>query len=233
MSTKWNFEFRPLYRAGSPQLSPIGGDDSPKRGAYIIAVVVYATLCVLAKQLCICVQLRMSSRLLGVAGNFLLYTYFISRKPQPHLLRRIGECAVGISVMLSTYSVLIVAEDREAFLKLIPFGHVMLFVYGTLLGTVGLCYIPGLFVYDLTIALVVLLSASTVGVDMRMWYWTQRRGLHYWNQMRLIIDNLAIVAGALLYLTCTERELPPLPVEEETLQSEEGKAEESAEKKLN
>jgi len=177
----------------------------------------------------------MSTRLIGVAGNFLLYTYFISQKPQSHLLRRSGECLVGLSVMLSTYSFLVVAEDREAFLKLIPLGYVMLFVYGTVLGTIGLCYIPGLFVYDVTIGLAVLLSASTVGVDMRVWYWTQRRGLHYWNQMRLIIDNLTIIIGALLYLTCAERELPPLPVEEEIPipQTEESKPEEeTAEKKL-
>jgi len=179
------------------------------------------------------VQFRMSTRLLGVAGNFLLYTYFVSRNPRPHSLRRIGECLVGISVMLSTYSVLVVLEDREAFLKLIPFGHVMLFVYGTIFGTVGLCYIPGLFVYDVTIGLVILLSASTIGVDMRMWYWTQRRGLHYWNQIRLIIDNLTIIAGALMYLTCAERDLPPLPMEEETPQAEESQAEEeTVEKKL-
>jgi len=176
----------------------------------------------------------MSTRLLGVAGSFLLYAYFVSRKSQSRLLRRSGECLVGLSVMLSTYSCLLVAEDREAFLKLVPFGHVMLFVYGTLLGTIGLCYVPGLFVYDVTIGLVILLFASTAGIDMRMWYWTQRRGLHYWNQMRLIIDNVTIIIGALLYLTCADRELPPLPVEEETPQVEESKAEdETAKKKRN
>lgn len=175
----------------------------------------------------------MSTRLLGVAGNFLLYTYFISRKPQRQLLRRIGEFLVGFSVIFSTYSVLTIAEDRDAFLKLIPFSHVMLFVYGTILGTVGLCYIPGLFVYDVTIGLAVLLMASTVGIDMRIWYWTQYRGIHYWNQMRLIIDNLTIIAGALLYLTCAKRELPPLPVEEHAPQTEEaGESEETADNKL-
>jgi len=177
----------------------------------------------------------MSTRLLGVAGNFLLCAYFTSpRPPRPGWLRRVGECLVGCSVLFSTYSVLAVAEDRDAFLKLVPCGHVMLFVYGTMLGTVGLCYIPGLFVYDVTIGLVMLLLASTVGVDVRMWYWTQRRGVHYWNQVRLIIDNLAIIAGALLYLTCAERDLPPLPVEEkETPHTEAVEVEETAEKKLN
>ena len=175
----------------------------------------------------------MSTRLLGVAGSFLLYTYFISRKPQPRLLRRVGECMVGLSVILSTYSVLQVTEDRDAFLKLVPFSHVTLFIYGTVLGTIGLCYIPGLFVYDVTIGLAVLLSATTVGVDMRVSYWTQRRGLHYWNQMRLIIDNLTIIAGTLLYLTSAERDLPPLPVEEHAPQTDESAAEEISEKKLN
>jgi len=178
-------------------------------------------------------QMRMSARLLGVAGNFLLYSYFVSQAPRSRSLRRSGECLVGFSVVFSVYAFLAVAEDREAFLKLVPFGHIMLFVYGTLLGTIGLCYIPGLFVYDVTIGLVVLLFASTVGVDMRMWYWTQRRGLHFWNQIRLIIDNLTIIIGALLYLVCAERELPPLPVEEEILQTEESTVEEdTADKKV-
>jgi len=148
------------------------------------------------------------------------------------MLRRVGEFLVGCSVMFGTYSILQVAEDREAFLKLVPFGHVMLFIYGTALGTVGLCYIPGLFVYDLTFGLAVLLSTSTLGVDMRMWYWTGRRGLHYWNQVRLIVDNLAMIAGALLYLTCAERELPPLPVEEKAPNADEGEVLEQTEKKL-
>jgi len=188
------------------------------------------TVCLLIAHLC--VQFRMSSRLLGVAGSFLLYTYFESRQTQPRLLRRVGECLVGLSVMFITYSVLQIPEDREAFLKLVPFGYVMLFVYGTILGTVGLCYIPGLFVYDVTIGLAILLSASTIGIDMRMWYWTQRRGLHYWNQIRLIIDNLTIIIGALMYLACAERELPPIPVEEVRPQTEESEGEESVDKKL-
>ena len=54
---------------------------------------------------------------------------------------------------------------------------------------------------------------------------------HYWNQIRLIIDSLAMIAGALL---CAKKELPPLPVAEETHHTEEaGELEETAEKKLN
>jgi len=176
----------------------------------------------------------MSTRLLGVAGNFLLYTYFVSQKPRPSLLRRVGECLVGLSVLSATYSVLVVAEDRDAFLALIPFSRVMLFVYGSILGTVALCYIPGLFVYDVTFVLAALLSSSTIGVDLRMWYWTERRGIHYWNQVRLVVDNLVLVAGALMYLTCAERELPRLPVEQEHRQTQTAESDllqETAEKK--
>ena len=174
----------------------------------------------------------MSSRLLGVAGYFLLYAGFESRQRAPRSVRRLGECLVGVSVMMSTYAVLVVPEDREAFLKLVPLSYVMLFVYGTILGTVGLCYVPGLFVYDVTVGLALLLTASTVAVDMRVWYWTQRRGIHYWNQMRMIIDNVTIITGALLYLLSAERDLPPLPVEEEISQTADGSPEETKEKKL-
>jgi ABC-type multidrug transport system fused ATPase/permease subunit len=155
------------------------------------------------------VRTRMANRMVGVAGFFLLFAYFVSQKPKPKLLRRLGELLVSVHLLVATYSILQTAEDREAFLKLVPGSQPMLFVFATLLVSIGLCYLPGLFVYDVTQVLIVVLSLMTVIIDMRMSYWTERRGLDYWNQLRLLLDNVAIIAGCVMYLSCSRKKFVP------------------------
>jgi len=152
----------------------------------------------------------MSIRMVGVAGFFLIYAHFMSPKPRSKMLRRIGEILVGIYALIAMYSVLQISEDREGFFKMIPFPQTTLFVYATLLGGVGLCYLPGLFVYDVTVLLVILVTLITAAVDCQMSYWTKRRGMDYWNQVRLVTDNVSIACGCLLYLSCSRKKLPKL-----------------------
>ena len=146
------------------------------------------------------VQLRMSHRMIGVAGFYLLFAFFQSSKPRHKPLRFIGHIVVGIYILAAAYIVLQSPEDKESFLRFVPGSRPVLFVYGTLLATVGLCYLPGQFVYDVTLALIVLVTASTAFVDTRFSYWTTRRGIDYWNQMRLVTDNIMIVVGAVMYV---------------------------------
>ena len=150
----------------------------------------------------------MSLRMVGVAGFFLIYAHFMSAKPRSKTLRRIGEILVGLYALVAMYSMLQISEDREGFFKLIPFPQPMLFIYATLLGVIGLCYLPGLFVYDITVMLVILLTLITAAIDCRMSYWTKRRGMDYWNQVRLVADNLSIACGCLVYLSCSHKKLP-------------------------
>jgi FtsH-binding integral membrane protein len=150
----------------------------------------------------------MATRMIGVAGYFFFYAFFSSRKPRPYWLRRTAEILLAIYACMTTYAVLQVSEDREGFLKLVPGSQTVLFLYATLLGCVGLCLLPGLFTYDITVMLTVLLTLSTILVDCQISYWTKRRGLHYWNQIRLLADNIAILMGCIMYLTCTRKKLP-------------------------
>jgi hypothetical protein len=150
----------------------------------------------------------MAVRMVGVSGFFFTYGYFTSSKPRPKMLRRFGEILIGLYALATTYCVLQIAEDREAFLKMFPFSQPLLFVYATLLGGVGLCFLPGLFIYDTTILLTILLVLSTAFVDCRMHYWTKRRGLDYWNQFRLAADSFSLVCGCLLYLCLARKKLP-------------------------
>ena len=148
----------------------------------------------------------MAHRMLGVAGFYVLYAYFQSAKPRRSKLpRMLGHALVGAYILISAYALLQSPEDKDTFLLFVPGGRPALFVYATLLATVGVCFVPGQFVYDVTHALVLLVVASTVLVDARMEYWTRRRGVDYWNQARMVADNVAIVVGALMYLTSTKK----------------------------
>lgn len=139
-------------------------------------------------------------RMIGVAGYFLLFAYFSDSKSLK-LLKRIGEITVGVSLLMSTYTVLQSPEDKEAFLKFVPGLHGSLFIYATLLAAIAFCFIPGQYVYDLTIVLLIILISSTCLIDTRLNYWTKSRGLHYWNQIRLLTDNCTLIIGAVLYLS--------------------------------
>ena len=143
--------------------------------------------------------------MIGVAGCYLLYSSLTSYNASSKKIRRLGEILIGFYALASCYAVLQITEDREAFMKMIPFPKPVLFLYATLLGSVGLCYLPSLFIYDITVLLVVLVTFSTAVIDCRMTYWTKRRGLDYWNQFRLAADNLSIICGALLYLSSTRK----------------------------
>lgn len=138
--------------------------------------------------------------MIGVAGFFLLFAYFSDSKSLK-LLKRIGEITVGVSLLMSTYTVLQSPEDKEAFLKFVPGLHGTLFIYATLLAAIALCFIPGQYVYDLTVVLLIILSFSTCLIDTRLNYWTKSRGLHYWNQIRLLTDNCTLIIGSVLYLS--------------------------------
>ena len=53
----------------------------------------------------------MASRILGVAGIVLLYSYFTSEKPRNPQIRRLGETIFGLYVMGFTYCLVESAED--------------------------------------------------------------------------------------------------------------------------
>ena len=152
-------------------------------------------------------QIRMSHRILGVAGYVVLYAYFTMPKPRTPHLRRIGETLVGLYLVCATYSLMESPEDKTAFLKLVPFGTASLYVYVLLLGVCALCYIPGMFVFDITQILLVILPLSTMFVDCNVDYWTRMRGMDFWNQVRVIADNMAIVVGALMYVSCSQKKI--------------------------
>ena len=149
----------------------------------------------------------MAHRMMGVAGFVLMYAYFQMPKPRSPSIRRIGETFIGLYLGCAAYSTMESPDDRAAFLKLVPFGNVSLYIYVLLLAACALCYMPGMFVYDVTFAMILLIPLHTILVDCNIPYWTQRRGMDFWNQIRLISDNFAIILGSLMYVTCIKKKL--------------------------
>lgn len=151
----------------------------------------------------------MATRLVGMAGMILLYAFFTMPKPRSHQLRRIGEILFGIYLIATTYMMIESPEDRRAFITHMPGGQVTLYMFAIILACSALCYLPGLFVHDVTQACVILLFASTTLIDFDINYWVTRRGLDYWNHIRLLIDNVFIVISLAMYLACTKTRSMP------------------------
>ena len=126
-------------------------------------------------------------------------------KPRSFTLRRIGEILFGVYLAAYTYTLMESPEDRKAFVSHMPGGEITLYMFAILLSCSALCYLPGLFVHDVSQAAVILIFTSTVLVDCDINFWVNRRGLDFWNHMRMLIDNIFIILSLAMYLTCTKK----------------------------
>ena len=172
-------------------------------------------------------QIRMSSRLLGTAGVVLLYNFYQSKKPRPQHYRRLGETLIGLYLFCLFYALIYSKEDSQALLKHLPGGDVM---QNLCIGFAGLgmvAYISSYFVLDITYTLVPFITILTLAIDCDMNYWTKKRGMDFWNQFRLLTDNLYIIFGMLLTLVCStyqiRKEQPNTAHAEDTTESKKTK----------
>ena len=156
----------------------------------------------------------MTQRSVGVAGFVLLYAYFTMPRPKSQQLKRLGETLVGLYIFCAMYTLVECPEDREAFMEFVPGGNAMLYIFVMLYGCCTLCYLPGYFVHDVTQGLIIVVMLKTLLVDTRLSYWHNKQRMDYWAQVRLLSDNLAIITGLSMYLTCTKKQVyadPPSP----------------------
>lgn len=148
----------------------------------------------------------MVHRMIGIAGFILFYAYFNmrAREKNPQLLR-VGQILVGIYLVCAMYISVESPEDKESFVKLVPGGLYALYVYALIVGVSALCYLPGLYVHDVSQGLIIVLSLTTIFIDSDLNYWTKKRGLDFWNQIRILGDNITVIVGLIMYLTCTRK----------------------------
>ncbi len=149
-------------------------------------------------------QIKMSLRAIGLAGYNLLFAHFTMAPPRSPSLRRLGETLVGIYLACSLYMVLQNPEEKAAYIKHLPLGTTGLYIYAVFMAVCALCYLPGMFVNDVTQALIPILLATTLLHDCQFQHW-KRQGMDYWNQIRMVSDNFAIALGGLMYIACTKK----------------------------
>ena len=150
----------------------------------------------------------MGVRTIGVASVFLLYGHFTDKKvTENDQIRRLGETFLGIVMIAQVYGLIESPEDKNAFLSHIPCSVVALYIYAIILGAAGLCYLPGIFVHDVTQVLVFLYTLVTLLIDTDFNYWSKKRGLDFWNQFRLLSDSLLIVLGFIMLLSHTRKQV--------------------------
>ncbi|XP_033752923.1 transmembrane protein 101-like [Pecten maximus] len=139
-------------------------------------------------------RIRMGIRHLGCAGMFILYSHLQDRMTSGHL-RRLGEITVGITLIGLTYILNNSAEDKRAFLTHIVGGDWSRYFYTLIIACAAMSFFSGYFLRDMSISMIILLTLSTLFVDCDFTFWVDRRGMHYWNQIRIVLDDIFLILG--------------------------------------
>lgn len=143
-------------------------------------------------------QNRLSSRHLGCLGIYLIYS-FIKSNRKSKLMHRLGELCVAVYLIAQAYLINESYEDKKAITDLIPGGNYARYFFTLVYGSAGLCFLSGYFLKDISMSVAFFLSFVTCVVDMRFWFWTYR-GMSYWNQFRLVTDNVNLIIGFFLLM---------------------------------
>ncbi|XP_060564694.1 transmembrane protein 101-like [Ruditapes philippinarum] len=144
------------------------------------------------------VRNRIASRHAGCLGVYLIYS-FIKSNRQSNLIHRIGELCISAYLLGSAYLINESYEDKRAVLENIPGGNYARYFLTIIFTCAGLCFISGYFLRDISMSMAFLIGAITILVDMKFSYWSYR-GMAYWNQMRIVIDNLNLLTGFFVFM---------------------------------
>lgn len=88
------------------------------------------------------------------------------------------------------------AEDREVFIAKIPLQNVSLFFLITVMGACAMIYINGgIFLTDASQAMMCMNLAVCVCIYADVNFWVGKRGVPFWIQIKLIIDDVTICIG--------------------------------------
>lgn len=145
-------------------------------------------------------QTRMSVRLVGCAGVLVLFSYF-QEQVKSRQLRKLGETLVGIFLIAYVYIINNTYEDKRAFLMHIPGGDWSRYFITLVLACGAISFFSGYFLRDVSISLAIVFAILTVAIDCDIQYWVNKRGMLYWNQVRVIADDLCIIIGFCLLIS--------------------------------
>ncbi|NWW23908.1 TM101 protein, partial [Falcunculus frontatus] len=167
---------------------------SPRRGGPGVAVAVTVTP-----------QVRMYSRTIAIIGGFLILASgageLYRQKPRSRSLQSTGQVFLGIYLICQAYSLQHSTEDRLAYLDHLLGGELALQLLFLLYGLLALAFLSGYYVRAAAQVLAVLLPLAILLIDGNLGYWHALRRVEFWNQMKLIGQNVGIFGAVVILAT--------------------------------
>ncbi|XP_076856890.1 transmembrane protein 101 isoform X1 [Brachyhypopomus gauderio] len=150
-------------------------------------------------------KVRMYSRAMAVIGGFLVLASgageVYRQKPRTRSLQSTGQVFLGIYLICLVYSLQHSQEDRLAYLDHIPGGEVTVQLLVLVFGVLALSFLSGCYVRLSSQILAILLPLVILFIDGNFGYWHHSRRVEFWNQMKLIGQNVAIFGAVLILAT--------------------------------
>lgn len=104
-------------------------------------------------------------------------------------------------LFLQLYTLQHSKEDRLAYLDHIPGGEITIQLLVLVFGVLALSYLSGCYVRVASQILAILLPLVVLFIDGNVGYWHRTRRVEFWNQMKLIGQNIGIFGAVLILAT--------------------------------
>ncbi|GFN96270.1 transmembrane protein 101-like [Plakobranchus ocellatus] len=138
-------------------------------------------------------RLQMCVRQFGCVGVYVMFASIVDQKKSTHL-RRIAEIVLGIYLFAYLYLINNTKEVRTGVISHVLLGDWGRYAFTVVLASCALSYFSGYFLRDMSLCAAVAIVFLTVLVDCHFSYWS-RKGVHFWNQARMVGDNLCVCTG--------------------------------------
>lgn len=108
---------------------------------------------------------------------------------------------MNILCLYQAYTLQHSKEDRQSYLDFLPGGEPTLQILFVLYGVLALSFLSGYYVRISAQVLAVLLPFSLLLIDGNIGFWHTNRRVEFWNQMRMIGQNVGIFGAAVILAT--------------------------------
>lgn len=142
----------------------------------------------------------------GTAGIYCIFAYLADLKIKSTQLRRAGETIIGIYLVCITYMLINFEQDYDAFVYHVIGGEVIIYIVAAVLLGCGIAFFMGKYIRDVSAICAITLLFLILFTDVNTGYW-QIKGVDFWNQIRMIVDDLAVICG--LGIIATSRRSSP------------------------
>ncbi|XP_008636725.1 PREDICTED: transmembrane protein 101 [Corvus brachyrhynchos] len=122
-------------------------------------------------------------------------------RPGAQPCRQRPQCPVVPPVVPQAYSLQHSTEDRLAYLDHLLGGELALQLLFLLYGLLALAFLSGYYVRTAAQVLAVLLPLAILLIDGNLGYWHALRRVEFWNQMKLIGQNVGIFGAVVILAT--------------------------------